>query len=71
MAGCPEKLVRQYHNCRPTSLLVIIVSSIKLSVLVRQLYRGNEEVVLFITGVCAKDETVDGVVFAFWPTWNK
>lgn len=55
-----------------TSFIIIIMRGIKLSILIRKLDRGNQQVILFVTGMGTKDKSMNWVVFAFRPgvKWN-
>lgn len=54
----------QLSSFKQTSLLVVIMGCIKLGIFIRQLDWSNKKVVLFITGMSAKDETVDAIILS-------
>lgn len=58
------RMTEKKNKIKLTSLLIVIVRCIKLGIFIGQLDWSNKKVILFITGVSAKDEAMDAVILS-------
>lgn len=62
-----NKLLNPSHSKTPlTSFFTVIMRSIELCIIVRDLNAGNNQVVLFVRGVRSQHQPVDSVVLSLW-----